>query len=149
MNTAREPTPNTAPDKLSLEADSMSDLNNRCPLGGSEEIRKFATVRTYNPVQTFRCFDDTDFPNGDLYGIIAYSLRDCAQACATLNNLREIQGKSAECIGVSLSNSVQQSVLNNRGANCWLKGNINGGERAKNSTSLRLCTTKGCEELPA
>jgi hypothetical protein len=57
----------------------------------------------------------------DILAIIAYSLHDCAQACASYNR----NSGSLGCKGASFNSDLTNSVPVNFGT-CWLKNNTGG-----------------------
>jgi len=89
-----------------------------CPSLNSDTIRAFGS--------SFRVTCGSDSPGPNIVAIVAYSLLDCARACATYNeNLAFNSGTGNKCVGATF-NSYLAYVDAHKGT-CWLKSSMSGG----------------------
>ncbi|KAF2650571.1 hypothetical protein K491DRAFT_761625 [Lophiostoma macrostomum CBS 122681] len=92
------------------------------------------TIKTWDN-STFSCASTTNLAAGDVTGIIAYSVKDCADACATASRFLD-----GGCDAFTLDADLARSYSINNGANCWLKrqSDIDGETRDYNGVSGKL-----------
>ncbi|PVH83239.1 hypothetical protein DL98DRAFT_513502 [Cadophora sp. DSE1049] len=86
-----------------------------CPNIDNTELR-MTLVET--SVFTVICGRDYPGAKNDILAVTAYSLTDCARACASYNR----NSGSKECKGAAFKNDLSYNVPVNYG-NCWLKNN--------------------------
>jgi hypothetical protein len=88
-------------------------LNLNCPTLTGSQI----SVALYTAIWTFDIICGTDFNGGNILAITAYSLQNCAQACATYNR---DYGQTI-CTGVSFLSNLTLTTTYNYFGNCFLK----------------------------
>lgn len=106
-------------------------MENACP---PKNAAGQSLVTTWDKSQ-YLCEDDTNYKAGDITGIIAYSLQDCADACATFAKFN-----NGGCDSFTHDADVARSYQINNGANCWLKNSrLTGGSNVDyNGSSAKL-----------
>jgi len=58
-----------------------------------------------------------------------------------------IMAGKLKCIAISINRFMSEQYKDNRGANCWLKGNGTRTTFTDTTTSAHLCTTPDCTAL--
>lgn len=91
---------------------TIERLANSCPPAGADGR---SIITTWDKSQ-WLCQNFTNYIAGDVTGIIAYTLQDCADACATAD--RFVRGG---CDSFTHDADLALSYQRNNGANCWLK----------------------------
>ncbi|PVI02657.1 hypothetical protein DM02DRAFT_626547 [Periconia macrospinosa] len=111
-------------------ATAVDRAENPCP---QKNAAGQSIITTWDKAQ-YLCEDDTNYQSGDITGIVAYTLQDCADACATFAMF------NGRCDSFTHDADVARSYQINNGANCWLKnfGLTDGKNIDYNGSSAKL-----------
>lgn len=94
---------------------------------------------------TVICGRDYPGPSINILAIVAYSLKDCAKACASYNK----NANSIKCKGAAFSTDLTNDVPVNYGT-CWLKNNtaspVNSKDMTRGSVLLNTWSGDGVEK---
>ncbi|KXJ97645.1 hypothetical protein Micbo1qcDRAFT_230242 [Microdochium bolleyi] len=109
-----------SPDRVGV----LSDTCNK--LGGNESATSYD--------EKFSTLCDADIGNGpkknekgetiylaDLVGIVAYSYKDCLNACSSFSSFSQIAGVPTRCKAFTFRTGLAGSWTGFKSANCWLK----------------------------
>jgi hypothetical protein len=108
----------------------ISYVPNDCPAPNASGQ---SVIKTWDGSE-YLCENNTNYSAGDITGIIAYSLKDCADACATFSRF------NGGCDSFTHDADLARSYTVNNGANCWLKNSrISDGKNVDyNGSSAKL-----------